>query len=50
MKGSLEKAHGYQEDNMNLPVRELASALVFYIVAPDGLCYWFGERQGGDAK
>lgn len=19
---------------------------VFYIVAPDGLCYWFGERQG----
>jgi catechol 2,3-dioxygenase-like lactoylglutathione lyase family enzyme len=20
---------------------------VFYIVAPDGLCYWFGERQAG---
>jgi catechol 2,3-dioxygenase-like lactoylglutathione lyase family enzyme len=20
---------------------------VFYVVAPDGLCYWFGERQGG---
>ena len=19
---------------------------VFYAVAPDGLCYWFGERQG----
>jgi catechol 2,3-dioxygenase-like lactoylglutathione lyase family enzyme len=19
---------------------------VFYVVAPDGLCYWFGERQG----
>ena len=18
---------------------------VFYVVAPDGLCYWFGERQ-----
>ena len=20
---------------------------VFYVVASDGLCYWFGERQGG---
>jgi lactoylglutathione lyase len=20
---------------------------VFYVIAPDGLCYWFGERQGG---
>lgn len=20
---------------------------VFYVVAPDGLCYWFGERQTG---
>jgi catechol 2,3-dioxygenase-like lactoylglutathione lyase family enzyme len=19
---------------------------VFYVIAPDGLCYWFGERQG----
>jgi lactoylglutathione lyase len=19
---------------------------VFYVVAPDGLCYWFGEQQG----
>jgi lactoylglutathione lyase len=127
MKATLEKAWGYQGDNMNLPVRYLACALpfyetvlgfrvlsrsdtphnsvvlardqvqiriaenggdptqdgcafhvkhlealfaefkanglqkelaefdleqhdgiqwkVFYIVAPDGLCYWFGERQ-----
>jgi lactoylglutathione lyase len=22
---------------------------VFYIVAPDGLCYWFGERQPASA-
>lgn len=22
------------------------SSRVFYIVAPDGLCYWLGERQG----
>ncbi len=127
MKGTLEKAFGYQGDAMNLPVRDLATALpfyetvlgfrvasraatphqaavltrddveirlvenggdpsqdgcafhvkrleslsaefkanglkkdisefgieqhgevpwrVFYVVAPDGLCYWFGERQ-----
>jgi len=127
MKARLEKAWGYQGDNMNLPVRDLSAALpfyetvlgfrvlsrsdtpyrsavlvrddvriglaenggdstqdgcafhvkdlealfaefksngldkelsqfdierhdavawkVFYIVAPDGLCYWFGERQ-----
>jgi catechol 2,3-dioxygenase-like lactoylglutathione lyase family enzyme len=124
---SIEKAFGYQEDNMNLPVQDLETALpfyenvlgfqvlsrtdaphkaavlgrdqvqirlaenggdssqdgcafhvlgleslfaefkanglkkelsdfssenhgddvwkVFYVVAPDGLCYWFGERQ-----
>lgn len=128
MKGTLNKAFGYQDDNMKLPVADLASALpfyenvlgfsvvsradaphrsavlgrdlvriglaenggdptqdgcafhvdnvdalrdefqarlpekqlsaidveqhgdasfrVFYVVAPDGLCYWFGERQG----
>lgn len=22
---------------------------VFFVVAPDGLCYWFGERQSGAA-
>ena len=129
MKPAIEKAWGYQGDNMNLPVRDLAGALpfyervlgfqvisrsatphnsavlardevqiglvenggdstkdgcafhvkglealfgefntnglhkepsdfdveqhddvawkVFYVVAPDGLCYWFGERQTG---
>ena len=129
MKATLEKAYGYQGDNLNLPVRDLAAALpfyqtvlgfrllsrsdtphrsavlardqvqiglaenggdstqdgcafhvidleslfaefkangldkdlsefdteqhddvawkVFYIVAPDGLCYWFGERHAG---
>jgi lactoylglutathione lyase len=127
MKGTLEKAFGYQGDAMNLPVADVAAALsfyqtvlgfevvsrsdltprsavlardrvqmrltenggdptqdgcafhvhnldalfaefrqnglqkepsefgieqhgeiawrVFYVVAPDGLCYWFGERQ-----
>jgi lactoylglutathione lyase len=128
MNATIEQAFGYQGDNMNLPVRDLAEALpfyetvlgfqvlsrsdtpqnsavlardqvriglaenggdptqdgcafhvkglealfdefkanglrkelsqfdierhdgvawkVFYVVAPDGLCYWFGERQG----
>ena len=30
MKATLEKAFGYQGDNMNLPVRDLAAALPFY--------------------
>jgi catechol 2,3-dioxygenase-like lactoylglutathione lyase family enzyme len=132
MKATLEKAFGYQGDNLNLPVRDLAAALpfyetilgfrvlsssdtphqaallardqvqiglaengsdpaqdgcafhvwnlealfaefkanglqkeiskfdteqrggltwhVFYVVAPDGLCYWFGERQGEEGS
>ena len=117
MKGTLEKAFGYQGNNMQLPVKDVAAAVpfyetvlgfrvlsrsdaphnsavlardqvqiglvenggdptqdgcafhvtdlaslfaefdieshgdaawrVFYVVAPDGLCYWFGERQSG---
>lgn len=30
MKGTLEKAFGYQGDNMNLPVKDLPAALPFY--------------------
>ncbi len=30
MKATLEKAYGYQGDNMSLPVRDLAAALPFY--------------------
>lgn len=30
MKGTLEKAFGYQGDHMNLPVPDLAAALPFY--------------------
>src|SRR5215470_10773645 len=30
MKPTLDKAFGYQGDNMNLPVRDLAAALPFY--------------------
>ena len=128
MKATLQKAFGYQGDNMNLPVEDVAAALpfyetylgfqvvsrgdspcnsavlardevqmalaenggdssqdgcafhvkgiealreefeakgltslsefrteerdgvewkVFFVVAPDGLCYWFGEKQSG---
>lgn len=35
MKATLEKAFGYQGDNMNLPVRDLAAALAFYETALD---------------
>jgi hypothetical protein len=48
VKATLQKVWGYQGDTMHLPVQDLAAALPFYyVVAPDGLCYWFGERQGG---
>src|SRR5437762_8560266 len=30
MKARLERAFGYQGDNMNLPVRDLSAALPFY--------------------
>jgi catechol 2,3-dioxygenase-like lactoylglutathione lyase family enzyme len=30
MKGTLEKAFGYQGDNLNLPVPDLSAALPFY--------------------
>ena len=45
MKGTLVKAFGYQGDNMNLPVANLATALPFYetvlgfqVVARTGKC------------
>lgn len=28
--------------------RKDASWNVFYLIAPDGLCYWFGERDGSE--
>ena len=31
----------------NIEQRDGAAWKVFYVVAPDGLCYWFGERQTG---
>jgi lactoylglutathione lyase len=41
------KANGLQKEasDFNTERRGDADWKVFYVVAPDGLCYWFGERQ-----
>lgn len=44
MKAILEKAFGYQGDNMNLPVRDLVSALPFYETA-----FGFRVHSRGDS-
>jgi lactoylglutathione lyase len=43
------KANGLQKElsQFDLEQHGDASWKVFYVVAPDGLCYWFGERQPG---
>jgi lactoylglutathione lyase len=43
------KANGLQKELSDFDVEEHGDVRwrVFYVVAPDGLCYWFGERQGG---
>jgi len=42
------KANGLQQElsEVNVETRDGVAWRVFYVVAPDGLCYWFGERQG----
>ena len=42
------KANGLQKELSEFDVEKHGDAAwrVFYVVAPDGLCYWFGERQG----
>jgi catechol 2,3-dioxygenase-like lactoylglutathione lyase family enzyme len=42
------KANGLKKDQPGFGVEDHGgtSFKVFYVVAPDGLCYWFGERQG----
>jgi catechol 2,3-dioxygenase-like lactoylglutathione lyase family enzyme len=44
------KANGLKKELPDFSVEEHggASWQVFYVVAPDGLCYWFGERQEGN--
>jgi catechol 2,3-dioxygenase-like lactoylglutathione lyase family enzyme len=41
------QANGLQKSLSGFGVeqRDGAAWKVFYVVAPDGLCYWFGERQ-----
>ncbi len=41
------KANGLQKElsEFNIEQRGGFAWKVFYVVAPDGLCYWFGERQ-----
>ena len=36
---------GKQRSEFAVEQREDVAWKVFYVVAPDGLCYWFGERQ-----
>jgi lactoylglutathione lyase len=41
------KANGLNKEQSDYSREERGGApwKVFYVVAPDGLCYWFGERQ-----
>ena len=41
------RANGLQKEPSEFRVEQLDGVAwdVFYVVAPDGLCYWFGERQ-----
>ena len=41
------KANGLQKEiaEFDLETHGDVSWKVFYVVAPDGLCFWFGERQ-----
>ena len=41
------QANGLQKQLSGFDIEQRADGAwkVFYVVAPDGLCYWFGERQ-----
>jgi hypothetical protein len=41
------KANGMQKElsDCKVEMRDDIAWKVFFVVAPDGLCYWFGERQ-----
>lgn len=41
------KANGLPKDDPDFNIEKMGADdwKVFYVVAPDGLCYWFGERQ-----
>jgi catechol 2,3-dioxygenase-like lactoylglutathione lyase family enzyme len=41
------RANGLQKEHSDIGVEQQNGVpwRVFYVVAPDGLCYWFGERR-----
>jgi catechol 2,3-dioxygenase-like lactoylglutathione lyase family enzyme len=41
------KANGVLKESSEFKIERRSGEAwkVFYVVAPDGLCYWFGERQ-----
>jgi len=41
------KTNGLQKELSDFSNEEQGGSVwkVFYVVAPDGLCYWFGEQQ-----
>lgn len=43
------QANGLHKERSEFDIEHHGGAVwkVFYVVAPDGLCYWFGERQVG---
>src|SRR5689334_18271279 len=45
------KANGLQKELSEFSVehRDGVPWNVFYVVAPDGLCFWFGQRQASQA-
>ena len=46
------KSKGLQKElsDINVERRNDSPWNVFYVVAPDGLCYWFGERQSDGSR
>lgn len=46
------KANGLEKEMSGFDFEENNGAKwkVFYVVAPDGLCYWFGERQSNSLR
>ena len=45
------KSNGLEKElsNFSSEQRNGVNGKVFFVVAPDGLCYWFGERQPANA-
>jgi lactoylglutathione lyase len=40
------RGFGKDASAIDIEEHEHGSFRVFYAIAPDGLCYWFGEKQG----